>query len=72
VDKFYLKKRKLERSWLVHLAIGTKRRINEDVIYFPINLNRENTKVDLNIIPLEYYDILIGMEWLDKHHDALD
>jgi hypothetical protein len=26
----------------------------------------------LNIIPLGYYYILIGMDWLDKYHDVLD
>ena len=31
-----------------------------------------NTSVDLNIIPLGSYDVLIGMDWLDKHHDVLD
>jgi len=37
-----------------------------------ISLNGLNTSVDLIIIPLEYYDILIGMDWLDKHHAVLD
>jgi hypothetical protein len=31
-----------------------------------------NTNVDMNIIPLGSYDILIGMDWLDKHHVILD
>jgi hypothetical protein len=31
-----------------------------------------NTSVDLNIIPLGYYYILIGMDWLDKHHFVLN
>ena len=31
-----------------------------------------NTNANLNIIPLAYYDILIGMYWLDKHHVVLD
>jgi hypothetical protein len=30
-----------------------------------------NTNVDLNIISLGYYDILIGMDWLEKHHVVL-
>jgi len=25
------------------------------------------TKVDLNILPLGYYDLLIGMDWMEKH-----
>jgi hypothetical protein len=37
----------------------------------PIIINGVNTNVDLNIIPLGYYDILIGMDWLEKHHVVL-
>ena len=72
VDIFHWTKIKLERSWLVQLANGTKRRINEIIIGYPISLNRVNTNDDINIIPLEYYDILIGMDWLDKNHVVLD
>jgi hypothetical protein len=36
-----------------------------------ISQNSVNTKVDVNIIPLWSYDILIGMDWLDKHYDVL-
>jgi hypothetical protein len=39
---------------------------------FSISLNGMNTSTDLNIIPLGYYDVLIGMDWLDKHHAVLD
>ena len=39
---------------------------------YSISLNGVNTSVDLNIIPFGYYDILIGMDWLDKHHVVLD
>jgi hypothetical protein len=72
VDRLHLEKSKLEKSSLVQLATGTKRRINEMVRGCSISLNRVNTNVDLNIIPLGSYDILIGMDWLDKHHDVLD
>jgi hypothetical protein len=37
-----------------------------------ISLNGVNTNDDLNIIPLGSYDILIGMDCLDKHHSVLD
>ena len=29
-------------------------------------------KINLNILPLGSYDILIGMNWLEQHHDMLD
>jgi hypothetical protein len=57
VEIFHLKKNKLERSWLVQLAIGTKIRINETFIYYPINMNGVYTKFGINIIPLGSYDI---------------
>jgi hypothetical protein len=42
------------------------------VIGCPIILNGVNTNVDINVIPLGSYDILIGMDWLEKHHVVLD
>jgi hypothetical protein len=72
VDRFQLKKSKLEKSWLVQLATRTKRMIIAMIIDSPINLNGVNTIVDMNIIPLGSYDILIGMDWLEKHHALLD
>jgi predicted aspartyl protease len=72
VNILHLEKNKLEKISLVELAIGTKRRINQTVRGCPINLNGVSTNVDLNIIPLGSYDILIGMDWLEKHHVVLD
>jgi hypothetical protein len=71
VDRFHLKKSKLERSWLVQLVTGTKRRITETIIDCPINMNGVNLSADINIKPLGSYDILIGMDSLDTHHDVL-
>jgi hypothetical protein len=36
-----------------------------------ISLNGFNKNAHTNIIPLGSYDILIGMDWLDKHHVVL-
>jgi hypothetical protein len=72
VDRLHLEKSKLGKSSLVQLATGTKRRIHDMVKSCSISLNGVNTSVDLNIIPLGSCDILIGMDWLDKHHVVLD
>jgi len=37
-----------------------------------MDMNGMITKAYLNIIPLGSYDFLIGMDWLDRHHDVLD
>jgi predicted aspartyl protease len=72
VDRLHLEKSKLGKSSLVQLATRTKRRIHEVVRSCSIRLNGVNTSVDINSIPLGSYDILIGMDWLDKHHVVLD
>jgi hypothetical protein len=72
VDIYHLEKSKIEKSCLVQLAIGTKRRINETMKYYLINLNGVSTNTNMNIIPLGSYDILFGMDWLEKNHVFLD
>jgi hypothetical protein len=71
VDRLHLEKTKLGISSLVQLATGTKRRIHDMVKSSSISLNGANTSIYLNIIPLGSYDILIGMDWLEKHHVVL-
>jgi predicted aspartyl protease len=72
VNRLHLEKIKLGKSSLVQLATGTKRRIHDMVRCCFISINGMNTSIDLNIIPLGSYDVLIGMDWLDKHHVVLD
>jgi hypothetical protein len=67
-----LEKSKIEKSSLVQLATGTKKRIKEAMMGCPINMNGLNVVIDMNIIPLGSYYILIGMDWLDKHHVVLN
>jgi hypothetical protein len=35
-------------------------------------MNGMNTRDELNILPLGFYDCIIGMDWLDQHHAILD
>ena len=64
VDIFKLKRYKHEKFQLVHLATGTKRRINDLVKYYAMNMNGVGTKKDLKIILIGSYDCLIGMDWI--------
>jgi hypothetical protein len=66
VERFHLPRIKLGKPWMVQLAIGAKRKINEIVKACPMNMNGLNTSVDMNIIHLGSYDSLIGMDWLDQ------
>lgn len=39
---------------------------------FPIELNIFLTKTYLNVLPLESYDALMGMDWLEYHKKKVD
>jgi hypothetical protein len=45
VEIFHLQRSKHNKSWLVQLATGDKRKINELVKYFQIDMNGIKTKV---------------------------
>ena len=60
------------KSWLVHLATGTKRKVSEMVEKCPLVMNGLVTCVDLNVLPLGSYDVVIGMDWLEYHRVNLD
>ena len=66
------KKVKHRKSWLVQLATGTKRKVNEVVEKFPLVINGLSTCIDMNVLPLGSYDVLIGMDWLEAHSMKLD
>jgi len=72
VEIFHLSRSKLGNPWLVQLAIGEKRKINEMVKGCPMDMNGLCTKDDFKNIPLGSYDRLIGMVWLDQHHAIID
>ena len=50
-----------DKSWMVQLATGTKRKVTSFVKNCELLMNNFITHVDLNIIPLGSYDLLIGM-----------
>jgi hypothetical protein len=72
VESLQLSRSKHEKSWLMQLAIGTKRKVTKLVKSCPVDMNGLSKKVELNILPSGSYDCLIGMDWLDQHHVILD
>jgi hypothetical protein len=67
-----LKKLKHAKSWLVQLATGTKRKVVDFVSDFEFILDGQSIRTNLNILPLGSYDMIIGMDWLEKHKEVLD
>jgi hypothetical protein len=72
VESLHLPRSKHGKSWLVQLATGARRKVNEMVKSCLMDMNGLNTKANLNILPLGSYDCLIGMDWLDQHHSLID
>jgi hypothetical protein len=72
VESLHLTKNKHEKSWLVKLATGTKKKVTELVKSCSVDMKGIRTKAELNILPLGSYDFLIGMDWLDQHHALLE
>jgi hypothetical protein len=58
----HLTRSKHEKSWLVQLAIGTKRKVTELVKSCSVDMKGMSTKAELSILPLGSYDCLIGMD----------
>jgi hypothetical protein len=72
VESLQLSRSKHEKSWLVQLSTGTKRKFIELVKFYPVDMNGLSIKTELSILPLGSYDYLIGMDWFDQHHSILD
>jgi hypothetical protein len=72
VESNKLKKLKHIKSWLVQLAIGTKRKVVEFISDFEFSLDGQNIRTNLNILPLGSYDMIIGMDWVEQKKEVLD
>jgi hypothetical protein len=56
VESFHFPRNKHGKSWLVQLATGAKRKVNEMVKSCLMDMNGLSTRKDLNIFPLGSYD----------------
>jgi predicted aspartyl protease len=72
VETNKIKRMKYAKSWLVQLVTGTKRKVVDFVSDFEFNLDGQNIKTNMNILPLGSYDMIIGMDWLERHKVVLD
>eukprot|EP00253_Pinus_taeda_P030276 PITA_30276 len=72
VERCKLQSVKFKNPWLVQLATGAKRRVTAKIKDCSFTIARQPVMADLNVLPLGSYDILIGMDWLEKHWSLLD
>eukprot|EP00253_Pinus_taeda_P014522 PITA_14522 len=67
VQQCKLQSEKFKNPRLVQLATGAKRRVLAKINNCSLTIAGQPIVADLNILPLGSYDILIGMDWLEKH-----
>ena len=72
VEKCKLPFKKFEKSWLVQLATGTKRKVVNCVESREMFMSQFRTQVKLNVLTLGSYDVLIGMDWVEIHQVVLN
>ena len=72
VEKCNLSLKKFEKSWLVQLATGNKKKVVNYVENYEIFMSHLKTQIKLNVLPLGSYDVLIGMDWLERHQVVLN
>jgi hypothetical protein len=60
-----------KEAWLVQLATRTKRKVVEVIKVCPIELDGLQTLAILKILPLESYDVFLGMDCLSTHKENL-
>jgi len=58
---------KFKNPWLVQLATGAKRRVLAKINNCSLTIAGQPVVADLNVLPLGSYDVLIRMDWLEKH-----
>jgi len=61
VKRFQLERCRHDKSWLVQLHTRTKRKTNEIVNGFPLDMHGVYTTTDLNILHIGLNDVLNGM-----------
>lgn len=58
--------------WQVELSMGSKVAVDSIVHGCELDLGVCTTLVDLHILSLGSYGVVLGMDWLESHHDSID
>eukprot|EP00253_Pinus_taeda_P025152 PITA_25152 len=72
VEYYNFQSVKFESPWLVQLATGAKRRVLAKVSNCPLRIAGQTVTTELNVLPLRSYDVLIGMDWLEKQWSIIN
>ena len=71
-EKCNLHLKEFEKSMFFQLSTGTKIKVVSYVENCEMFMSQFKTQVKLNVLPLGYYDVLIGMDWMERHPVVLN
>ena len=63
---------KLPQEQLVQLADGTKHKVRRGIINAAVRWDGWNGTVTLLMLPLQQYDMILGMTWLKEYNPRID
>lgn len=72
VEHCKLKPIKFKNLWPVQRDIGSKRQVLAKVNNCSLKIVGQPIMADLNVLPLGSYDVLIRMDWLEKHRSLVN
>ena len=72
VGKCELSLKKFEKYWLVQSATETKRKVVNYIENCDLVMSQFKAQFKLNVLPLGSYDVLINIDWLEKHQVILN
>ena len=72
MENFQLAKVRHAKPWSIQLDTGEKRKVTEFIANCEVKIQDHVTMINLNILPLGSYDMIIGMDWLEKYRVVLN
>ena len=72
VENCILQSQKFRTPWQVQLATGAKRKVSAKILNCALEISEQQLTVEMNVLPLGSYDVLLGMDWLEKHWKLVD
>lgn len=72
IENFHLQATKFKNPWLVQLATRVNKRVTTKVDNYHVVLVVHPITRNFNLLPLGSYDILIGIEWMEKQQSLIN
>ena len=72
MEDFQLAKVRHRKPWSVQLDTGMRRKVIEFIVDCEDKIMDHVIRINMNIFPLGSYNMIIGMDWLERHKVILN